>query len=209
MPGMPTLPLHPRRSLGRFGVILGMLSVVSVEARAQHQVTSGKVREGALSYDGKATLGDFTGTTTVVQGEMTGSPDLASVRGWVEASVKTMVTGNGRRDRDMYKTMDVDQFPTMRYDLTSLVPGRTHGDSVEVTLQGSFTIHGISKAAAIPAVVTFAAGSVRVRGEVPINVKDYGVTRLTRFLGTLRFQENIVIHIDVTFIPGAGTGGQD
>jgi hypothetical protein len=44
-----------------------------------------------LSFEGRASVGDFTGTTTAVTGEMTGGPDLSAVRGWVEAPVTTLI----------------------------------------------------------------------------------------------------------------------
>ena len=47
-----------------------------------------RVATGTLSFDGHATVGDFTGTTTEVTGEMSGASGLADVRGWVEAPVR-------------------------------------------------------------------------------------------------------------------------
>ena len=49
----------------------------------------GTVREGTLSFDARASAGNFTGTTTRVTGEMMGG-ELADVRGWVEAPVRTL-----------------------------------------------------------------------------------------------------------------------
>ncbi|MGH7525171.1 MAG: hypothetical protein ACREMX_00545, partial [Gemmatimonadales bacterium] len=66
----------------------------AVTLSAQRAVPSGAVREGVLSFDGRATVGDFTGTTGTITGEMTGGADLSAVRGWVEAPVNTLVTGN-------------------------------------------------------------------------------------------------------------------
>ena len=64
-------------------------------------VPSAAVTEGKLSFDGRATAGDFTGATRTVRGEMTGGNDLREVRGWVEAPVVTLLTGNGKRDTDL------------------------------------------------------------------------------------------------------------
>ena len=91
--------------------------IVAADAQAQRPIPSGPIREGTLSFDGRASMGDFTGTTTSVTGEMTGGAELASVRGWVEAAVNTLVTGNGKRDKDLNKSMESEKYPTIRYEL--------------------------------------------------------------------------------------------
>ena len=120
-------------------LIGGLILASPVTVLAQGPVTDGQLKQGALSFDGRATMGDFTGTTSTVSGQMTGGSDLSAVRGWVEAPVNTLKTGNGRRDRDLNKSMESDEFPTMRFDLAQVTPGVTRGDSTAVTLGGSFT----------------------------------------------------------------------
>src|SRR5687768_503542 len=85
-------------------------------------IPDGRVKAGTLSFDAYASVGDFTGTTSAVSGEMTGGPDLGAVRGWVEAPVKTLKTGNGKRDRDLNKSMESDKYPTIKFDLTGVTP---------------------------------------------------------------------------------------
>src|SRR5712692_3766048 len=96
------------------------LLVCVAPAWAQRPIPPACLLRGTLRFDGHASLGDFVGTTDSVRGEMAGGPDLAAVRGWVEAPVATLRTGNGRRDRDLRKSMEVDTFSTMRFDLTAV-----------------------------------------------------------------------------------------
>jgi polyisoprenoid-binding protein YceI len=175
-------------------------------AQAQQPIPSGPIREGTLSFDGHATTGDFTGTTTTVTGEMTGGTDLASVRGWVEAPVGTLVTGNGKRDKDLNKSMESGKYPTIRYELVAVVPGEVRGDTVAVTLHGHFLIHGIREPAAVPATVLFQKDGIRVRAETPLNLKTYKIGGLTKMLGMLKMHEDILVHVDLTF-GSAPTGG--
>jgi hypothetical protein len=177
------------------------------DALAQQPIPGGTIRTGSLSFDGRATMGDFTGTTTTVTGEMTGGATLASVRGWVEAPVRTLVTGNSRRDADLNKSMESDRYPTIRYELTDVLPGEVWGDTVPVTLHGYFLIHGVKQHAPIPATVVFLHDGVRVRGEAPLNLKTYKIGGLTKMLGMLRMHEDIVVHVDLTFgsAPPGGT----
>jgi polyisoprenoid-binding protein YceI len=180
-----------------------MLAVAAVclagSAWAQRLIPQGTVREGTLSFDGHATTGDFVGSTATLTGEMTGGPNLGEVRGWVEAPVATLKTGNGHRDRDLNKSMESDQFPVMRFELSGVDPPEAAGDSVEVTLRGHFILHGVTKDASIPASLRFEASGVRVRASTPLNLKDYQIGGLTKMLGMLKMSENITVHIDVTF----------
>ncbi len=180
-----------------------ILSLVAGPAAAQLAVPAGTVREGTLSFDGRATAGDFTGTTTTVTGEMTGGAGLSEVRGWVEAPVNTLKTGNNRRDRDLNKSMESEKYPTIRFELTGVTAAEPQSDSMAVTLQGQFIIHGVTREASLPATVAFGTDGIRVRGTAPLNLKDYEIGGLTKMLGMLKMHEEIVVHVDLVFGPAA------
>ncbi len=165
------------------------------------QIPDAPLRRGTLSFDGRATLGGFVGATDSVRGEMKGGPRLEAVTGSVEAFVASLRTGNGKRDKDLRKSMEVERYPTMRFDLDRVTPGDTVGDTVTVTLHGRLAIHGVQREVAVPARVAPAGDGLRVRSDFPLNVKDYGVGGLSKALGLLKMNELIVVHVDVTFGP--------
>jgi len=156
------------------------------------------LRRGALSFDGKSSLGDFTGITSTVSGHMTGGATLGAVRGWVEAPVNTLKTANDRRDRDLVKTMDADTFPKIRFELTGVEPEWERGDSAAVILQGNFVIHGVTRGERVKAMVVRETEGIHVTGTLPMNLHDYKINRLTRFL-FFKMNPDIVVHVDVTF----------
>jgi polyisoprenoid-binding protein YceI len=127
-------------------LLAGWLSVTTTLA-AQHAIPSGTIQTGVLSFDGRGTVGDFTGTTSTMTGRLVGAADLPAVRGWVEAPVKTLLTGNGKRDKDLNKSMESEKYPTIRFDLTGVAPRAARGDTVAVTLLGTFHIHGVIRPA--------------------------------------------------------------
>ena len=167
-------------------------------AQAARAVPGGTLAQGTLSFDGRASAGDFVGTTSTVTGEMTGGDGLEAVRGWVEAPVANLQTGNGRRDRDLNKSMESDKYPTMRFDLDGVAPGGA-GDSVPATLKGRLTLHGVEREVELPGSVVFGGGDVRIRSEFPLNLKDYRIGGLTKLMGMLRMYEDIKVHVDLTF----------
>lgn len=186
-----------KHAVHRFAILVLLSCWLAAPALAQRTVPSGNVRAGQLSFDGRATAGDFVGKTDSVSGELKGGP-LESVQGWVEAPVTSLKTGNGHRDKDLNKSMESNKFPTIRFELTS-VRSAGEGDSVEVVLVGQFIIHGETKAAEVPATLSFTPDGVRVRGKVPLNLKDYKIGGLSKMLGILKMYEDIVVHVDVTF----------
>ena len=185
---------------GRAVLSLAFLAVSVSGARAQsaHPVPGGTAAEGTLSFDGRASAGDFVGTTTTVTGEIKGGDGLEAVRGWVEAPVATLKTGNDRRDRDLNKSMESDKYPNMRFDLDAVTASGA-GDSVPVTLKGRLTLHGVERAVELPASVVLSPDHARVRTDFPLNLKDYKIGGLTKLMGMLRMYEDIKVHVDVTF----------
>jgi polyisoprenoid-binding protein YceI len=158
------------------------------------------VREGKLSFDGRATAGNFSGTTTTMTGKLQGG-QLSQVRGWVEAPVRTLTTGNHRRDRDLNKSMESDKYPAIRFELTDVAGTGGASDSLNLVLHGRFIIHGVTRDATVPASVAFHREGIRVRGATPLNLKDYKIGGLSKALGILKMQEEIVIHVDLLFGP--------
>lgn len=188
-------------------VVLALLGS-GVPALAQRAIANGHVASGTLSFDARATVGDFTGVTDSVTGVMTGGASVTAVRGWVEAPVRTLKTGNGRRDRDLNKSMESDRFPVIRFVLTGVEAPAGSGDSLEVTLVGQFIIHGITVDARLPATLVFdpAGTGLRVRSDFPMDLRDYRIGGLSKVLGILRMHPDITVHVDLRFEPDRPPG---
>ena len=166
-------------------------------------VPAATLREGTLSFDGHATTGDFVGRTDRVTGAVLVSAGYDAVRGWVEAPVATLRTGNGLRDRDLRKTMQVETYPAMRYDLSGATVQAETGDSARLLLHGTLRLHGVSRPVDVPVTLTRSGGETarvaHVVGSFPVNVTDYEVRGLTKAFGMLRMQERIEVHLDLVF----------
>jgi polyisoprenoid-binding protein YceI len=184
--------------LAHAGLLAAAGAPLAAQTVAERTIPDASVREGTLSFDGRATVGEFTGTTTSVTGEISGG-DLSEVRGWVEAPVRALVTGNERRDRDLNKSMESEKYPTIRFELSGVAATDPAGDSINVVLHGRFIIHGVTREVVIPASAVWGTERIRVRGETPLNLKDYKIGGLTKALGMLKMYEEIVVHVDLTF----------
>lgn len=181
--------------------LTGAMQPRGLAAQSTGAIPSMRLASGVLSFDGHATVGDFTGTTKTVTGEMTGGETLALVRGWVEAPVKTLDTDNGKRDKDLNKSMESDKYPTMRFDLTGVVPHAQSADTVAADLQGKLMLHGVTHDVTLPGKVWVAGDGLRLRSDFPLDLGDYEIGGLSKMLGVLRMEENIEVHVDLTFAP--------
>jgi polyisoprenoid-binding protein YceI len=162
---------------------------------------SASLHSGTLSFVGHATVGDFVGSTSQVSGAFSGT--IAGVYGWVEAPVASLVTQNDRRDRDLRASMEVDRYPTMRFDLDSTVIASSSDDArdtVEVLLHGRLTIHGVTRVVELPAAVSRRGDTVQVNAAFPLDVTDYRIGGLKKLFGILRMRRQIEVRVDLRFV---------
>jgi polyisoprenoid-binding protein YceI len=158
------------------------------------------LQSGTLSFTGHSTLGDFVGTTTAVSGGVTGNAELANARGWVEAPVTALSTGNGLRDHDLRGTMDVVKYPTMRFELAGVTVGSpAQSDTVIGALRGALTIHGVTRDVSILSTLIAEGDTIDVSGAGPVELAESKVEGLTRLFGTLRVQRKIDVRFHVRF----------
>ncbi|MFL5401221.1 MAG: YceI family protein [Gemmatimonadales bacterium] len=180
-------------------VVCALPAIPRVSAQSRRPIPAGRVASGLLSFDGHATVGDFTGTTTTVTGEIKPASDLAGVQGWVEAPVQSLKTGDGKRDKDLNKSMESKKYPTMRFVLERIAPAGSGEAAVPVILHGALSIHGVTRTVELPATIRFEQASARVRTDFPLNLKDYDIGGLSKMLGMLKMNENIEVHVNLVF----------
>ena len=176
------------------------LAPVVAGAQAPKDFSGGVLISGSLSFSAHATVGDFTGTTTTVTGAFTGGPSAA--QGWVEAPVATLATHNDHRDRDLRASMEVDQYPLMRFDLvraTMVTASERPSDTASVILHGTLALHGVTRAVQLPASALRVGDTVYVRSSFPLDLGDYRIGGLTKMLGLLRMDPKITVHVDLRF----------
>ena len=180
-------------------VILALAVLPSGRLLAQRPIPSSELVSGHLSYDGHGTFGGFVGATDSVLGRLNAATDLAHVTGYVAARAGTLTTGNGKRDRDQWSSLDVDAFPYIRYEVDSLTVGATHGDTLEVVLHGRFDIHGVRRTADLRSKLLLTRTHAHLLADTPLKLTDYKIGGLSKFFGALKMNPNIVVHIDVMF----------
>jgi hypothetical protein len=82
------------------------------------------------------------------------------------------------RDRNVGRALDIQHFPEAVFAASSLtVPARiSQGATVDVTLLGTFTVHGIARTVRGTSQVRAAGGRVQAAGSIPLDMTEFGVT---------------------------------
>ena len=180
-------------------LLLVIALVLAVPLAAQHPVPASTSVSGTLSYDGHGTFGGFVGTTDSLLGRLNAAADLSRVSGYVAARAGTLRTGNGKRDRDQWSSLEVDSFPYIRYEVDSVTVGATTHDTIAVTLHGRFDIHGVKRAVDLPSHLVLTAASAHLMAATPLDLRDHKIGGLSKFFGALKMDPHIIVHIDVSF----------
>ncbi|MDY7099923.1 MAG: YceI family protein [Actinomycetota bacterium] len=130
--------------------------------------------EEELSSIGSTTAvgrtGDVTGSMTIEGTTLTAAN--------FEVDMTTITTNESRRDDNVYRALDTDQFPTGSFVLTEPVDlgaDAADGGAVSITAVGDLTLHGVTKAVEFPLEAELVDGTIVVVGSLDIVFADYDV----------------------------------
>ena len=159
-------------------------AVSAAELAGAWSVTTGsqagyRVREQlgpvAAETDAVGRTEDVTGSATLVASGEGVQVTAASF----EVDVTTLTSDEGRRDNRIRSIgLESSSFPTASFTLTAPVDVPAEalaGATVDVTLTGDLTIHGVTKNVAIPAQARLSDGTIEVVGSLTFPFSDFGM----------------------------------
>ena len=135
-----------------------------------------------LRYRVKETLNGLSteavGKTNSIAGTLTLSGTSASAAEFT-VDMTTFTSDESRRDAQFNsRIMQVDQFPTGVFTLTSPIDfGVVPAEGAEITASatGDLTLHGVTKSVTFDLTAKLANGKVGVLGQIPVRFSDYDV----------------------------------
>jgi polyisoprenoid-binding protein YceI len=136
----------------------------------------------------KATMESFKGKTTRVEGRVVVDPASLgdSVTVDVEVDLASLDTGIRKRNQDMRENhLETAKYPkAVFHGVTVRGPAGAaleSGKSVTLDLEGTFTIHGVSRRLRAPVRVVYepkgAGGRIRFETTFPVSLADYNISR--------------------------------
>jgi len=174
-----------------FAILLALVWLTSVgPQRAMAQAFFSDI--GHVEFLSDVPLHDFVGTSEV----LTGRVDLAEGTVDFFVDLNTLDTGNGKRDKDMRKTLNTDDYPFAEFFgrlLTEVDPESSEAQEVEV--EGEFSIHGITRPIRVPGTIMFTDEGMRIAASWILLLDDYEIEP-PRLL-FLKVDQEQVITIDI------------
>ena len=129
-------------------------------------------KSGHVEFDSSVPLHSFTGVSDRLVGKIS-LPD-STVDFYVD--VNTLETGIGKRDRDMLKTLDAENHPFAEFYGKLVSDFNTqNNDPQKVTVEGQFTVHGVSKPVTIEGTLQKTNNGLRVEAEWTLNMENYNI----------------------------------
>lgn len=97
---------------------------------------------GHAEFTSSVPLHTFTGESDYLTGMIDFEENVVDFY----LDLSTLKTGNGRRDRDMYRTLNVEEYPFAEFtgSLESSFDENSTA-SQEVTVRGEFSVHGVTR----------------------------------------------------------------
>lgn len=195
---MMRLPAAPILLLAAAAALFAAPPAASSE-RALYTVAPGSSR--AMFY-AHATGHDFSGTTTDLRGHVRLDPAEpgAAASGEVRVGAASMDTGIGKRNRDMLRLLETDRHPDIVFRLERLEPAGGEKGSLppKATLHGTLEVRGVSKPLSVPGSVEPAEGAFVVRGEFPVDIRDFGIEP-PRAMLVIRMQPMVRVEFEARF----------
>ena len=161
-------------------LVLTGLGPSPVAAESAHWVPV--AGQSLVSFDASFPPGDFSGFGRDLTGDFEAdASDLGQgVTGYLSVQVKTISTGSDGRDKDMYKALSVDRYPTIYFVIQTVEAPSfplgvgDHHDTL-LTIQGRLSIAGIERVKRFSGRIRFKQGKLWVRGESRFKMSDFGI----------------------------------
>lgn len=136
------------------------------------QAQSFQTETGHAEFTSSVPLHTFTGESDHLTGMIDFDENIVDFF----LDLETLKTGNGRRDRDMYSTLNVDDYPFAEF--TGALVSSFDSNSTEpqdVTVTGDFSIHGVSREITVDGILQKRDDDLRLEAEWILDITDYNI----------------------------------
>lgn len=149
-----------------FTLLAGIFISLNISAQSYY------TEDGKAVFKSKVPLHNFTGTSE----NLVGMIKLEDMSVDFYLDLETLDTGNGKRDKDMKLTLETDKHPFGEFFgkiTTDFDPDIT--TEQDVTVEGNFTIHGVTKEVEINGSLTVTGEGLLVKAAWILNLEDYSI----------------------------------
>lgn len=158
-------------------LILGFLIFSASIYATEHDVD--KSQKNLVKFTSDARIETFDGTTDKIDGYMTwdGEDILNKNQLYFEVDLRTLDTGIGLRNRHMKEEyLETDKYPMTVFKGKLVKADKTSDGKLNVTAEGSMSIHGVSKPVSIKGtMIPSQNGGYRIQSSFEVKLPDYNI----------------------------------
>jgi len=203
------------------GAAIGLTLVISLAATsAAHAGPAASVGPGsALWLNGTSNVHEFEGRTKEMTFVLLGDSsapapaDAAALEALIRASgvhgaelavpVRTLHSGKDGLDKNMWKALQADAHPDIRFHLARYSVTGNAGDTLRIRGEGTLEIAGTQKPDTLEARAWRTPQGVWLEGRKDLRMTTFGVKPPTMMMGTMRVHDPVVVQYRLLLVPGA------
>jgi polyisoprenoid-binding protein YceI len=194
---------------------LALAAPVALEA-AEVTYTVDAARSSVTIHVGRSGVFSFAGHThtvvaPAVQGRviaLEGDLSRSAVRLSFESARLTVVergepAGDAPKVQEAMlgpKVLDVRRFPVITFDSTAVSGTQASPGAYRLTVQGSLTLHGVTRPVALPLQVEVGADGLKATGRMTIRQTDYGMEPVS-VAGVVKVKNELAIEYTIVATP--------
>jgi polyisoprenoid-binding protein YceI len=101
-------------------------------------------------------------------------------------------------EQEMYeKVLEVQRFPTAVYQSKEIRVQKLHYDLLQAHVTGELSFHGVTQEHSFDARVASMGTTLRVSGEFPLRLSDYGIKPVSFAGGALRLKDEVKFNFEL------------
>jgi polyisoprenoid-binding protein YceI len=217
----PRTPAPKRRNAARAALsavaLLGLTAALALAASRGTPTTVQLGKGSALWLEGGSNIHAWESRTATVdvslwRGEAASDPADAAglealvrdagVTGFeVKVPVRTLKSKKDGLDKNLYKAMEADAHPDVRFTLASYTVTGRDGDTLRVSAPGSLLVHGVTREVTLTGRMWKDDAGLWLAGVHPVKMTDHGIKPPTMMMGTLRTRDRVDVHYRLLLIP--------
>ena len=201
-----------RHAQGRWACLAGVAALVlgwvsrvpacelpaASPASARSLVLRVAAPKSQVIFDARAFLHGFSGRTSKIRGTVRLAdgerPDGAEACFRIDAA--SLETGNATRDAVMRdEHLQTSRFPAIAFDLSQVEGARRAADGWEFVARGTLGLRDVTREIRFPVLARRAGEDVRLTGEVPVRMSEYGIPVPTLLF--LAVEDQVLVRFDV------------
>lgn len=167
-----------------FFLFLFFAGVISVQAQTY------STENGYAKFNASTSLAKYDGETNKLSGEI----NLDTKEIHFSVPVESIKTGIGKRDRDMYKLLEVEEYPTVKFEGTLVSDFDPDSGRQKATASGKLTIRNVTKDITIDGYLEKTMDGLHLEATWELLLSTYNIERPSVFFTRVNDEHEIQVN---------------